>query len=309
MKMTKKIFLAAIAVAAFAFTGCADLLGKVGKGTTTGTKWNKTMTVDGTKKDLYDTTANPVVPKVGYRRFIQKIKATETVTNISTDIIIDLNKSTIHIDDPYIGTGGNAVVGLAFDFHTTGTGENAKYDFVLVGFAPNTKKYYVERYVDVLSAKASSAAQAMSDKEDEELEDAGFDSSDGSMGTYYNFKKTGDILKITTDTSITYDDWNDIPAGAYDEATGTINVEIKQETPGLYEVYLGGTKVAEYEGETKSTEKNYTDYAAGGVAVYANCPVSKSYDADKNVGKGCKVKVKYSSDKEKTHGLFEEDAE
>ncbi len=305
MKMTKKIFLAAIAVAAFAFTGCADLLGKVGTGTTTGTKWNKTMTVDGTKKDLYkeDGTA-----AYAYRRFIKKIKVKESVTNIATEITIDPEKSTIHTDNAVIG-GGNAVVGLAFDFHTDAT--TKKYDFVLVGFAPYTKKFYIERYYDIEPENAKDADKEM-DETAEDLGDQGFDSSAGAMGSYIDFDKgTDGILRISSKTTNKDDDWVDLPAGAYDETTGKLNVEIKQETAGLYEVYLGGKKVAEYPGTVKIEKEgdDYNGFAQGGVAVYANTPVGKTYDATEKKGSGTKVVVKYASDKDKTHGLFEEDAE
>ena len=313
MKMTKKIFLAAIAVAAFAFTGCDALMGKLGEGTTTGFKWNKKMTVDGTDKKLYDESG---VAQHAYRRFIKKIKANETVTNISTDIVIDTEKSDYHTDDAVKG-GGNAVVGLAFDFHTST--DKSKYDFILVGFAPETKKFYIERYFDVASVKASTAADAMAD-DAEDLGSIGFDSSDSSMGPYYNFEKDSNgILQITnkkdTDVPSTYSDWYDLPANALviDETakTATVNVEVKQDTAGLYEIYIGGTKVAEYNGEVKIADdaKKNPGFAQGGVAVYANTPVGKTFDADKKVGSGTKVVVNYKSDKSKTNGLFEEDAE
>ncbi len=316
MKMTKKLFLVAIATAAFALTSCDALMaaadtksGTQGDGKTSGFKWNKKMTVDGQADKLYDKDTKAAKPDYFYRRFIKKIKADETVTNIATDIVIDLDKSTLKTDSPASGkNAGYAVVGLAFDFHTSDDKQN--YDFVLVGFAPErgeNGKYYIERYFNIATAKAESAAEAMAD-DVEDLGSQGFDSQDVSMGTYYNFKPDANgILKITDDTSTSYDDWIDLPAGAYDKTTGTVNVEVKQETAGLYEVYIAGTKVAEYAGETKIPEdskkladKNYLGFAKGGVAVYANTPMGTVQE------KGTKVVVNYKSDKNKTHGLYEE---
>lgn len=316
MKMTKKIFMVAIATVAIALTGCAGITdaintntGTQGDGKVKGTKWNKKMTVDGQHKDLYDKDNGDVAkPDYFYRRFIKKIKADETVTNIATDIVIDLNNSKLKTTSPATGkTAGYAVVGLAFDFHTSE--DKTKYDFVLVGFAPERNEgkgqFYVERYFDILTAKAESAAEAMNE-EVEDLGSTGFDSKDLSMGTYYNFKKDTDgILKITEDTDANYDDWLNIPEGAYDATSGTLKVEIKQDTAGLYEVFLGETKVAEYNGQTKIPEdtkkdKEHKGFAQGAVAVYANTPMGTVKS------EGTKVVVTYKSDKDKTNGLFEE---
>jgi len=316
MKMTKKLFLVAIATAAFALTSCDALMaaadtksGTQGDGKTTGIKWNKKMTVDGQAKELYDKDTKAALPDYFYRRFIKKINAKETVTNIATDIVIDLDKSVLVTDSPAktTVTKGYAVVGLAFDFHTSE--DKQKYDFVLVGFAPergDNGQYYIERYFDIATAKAESAAEAMAD-DAEDLGSTGFDSKDTAMGSYYTFRDAdGDGVYTITD-EIDGDDWINLPAGAYDKTTGTVNVEVKQETAGLYEVYIAGTKVAEYAGETKIpedttklSEKNYKGFARGGVAVYANTPMGATQD------KGTKVVVNFKSNKDKTNGLFEE---
>lgn len=321
MKMTKKLFLVAIATAAFALTSCDALMaaadtksGTQGDGKTSGFKWNKKMTVDGNDKELYDKTTEEALANA-YRRFIKKIKNDETVTNIATDIVIDLEKSVLATDTPKEGKG-KAVVGLAFDFHTSE--DKTKYDFVLVGFAPergDNGSYYIERYFDIATAKAQSAAEAMAE-DAEDLGSTGFDSSDTSMGDYYNFEKDANgVLQITakkaSEDPAGYSDWQDLKAGdiekSADGKTATIKVEIKQETAGLYEVYIAGTKVAEYAGETKIPEdskkladKNYLGFAKGGVAVYANTPVGQKK------GQGTVVVVNYKSDKDKTHGLYEE---
>ena len=311
MKMTKKLFLVAIATAAFALTSCDALMaaadtksGKQGDGTTTGIKWNKKMTVDGQANELYDKDTNAAKPDYFYRRFIKKINAKETVTNIATDIVIDLEKSVLVTDSPAktTVTKGYAVVGLAFDFHTSD--DKQKYDFVLVGFAPergDNGQYYIERYFDIATAKAESAAEAMAD-DAEDLGSTGFDSKDTAMGSYYTFRDADKDGVYTITDEIDGDDWIDLPAGAYDKTTGTVNVEIKQETAGLYEVYIAGNKVAEYAGETKIAEnaKKNAGFAQGGVAVYANTPMGATKD------KGTKVVVNFKSDRTKTNGLFEE---
>ncbi len=273
--------IAALAVA-LTLTSC-DFLGK---GKTSGTKWNKKMTVDGTS---ITTT---------YRRFIKKLSASDKVTELKTTIIIDKEKSVLSTDD------GKAVVGLAFDFHATGNATNKEYDFVLLGFRPtngsvgNTKDklgFYIEKYEGIKSDKASSAAEAMSeDKEDEG--DSGFDTNDSSMGKGNDpeYKSFSGSYPMTLGNYIS-DDWKEPPADSYKETDETfeIYVTIKQPTAGKYEIYLGETKVAEYEGTVKDDDGN----CIGGAAVYANTP------------KGCKVVVKYSSDKKATKGLFADEEE
>ena len=317
MKMTKKLFLVAIATAAFALTSCEGLLagldtknGTGGDGKTTGFKWNKKMTVDGNDKDLYDKDGN--VLENAYRRFIKKIKANETVTNISTDIVIDLKNSVLQAEDPKEGQG-KAVVGLAFDFHTSA--DKTKYDFVLVGFAPergDNGSFYIERYFDIPTAMAKTAADAMAEVSEitgegddtDDLGNSGFDSSDVAMGHYYTFRDADNDGIYTITDEKDGSDWLELPAGALvkDEKTATINVRVEQTTAGLYEIFVANKKVATYEGEVKiaADAKKNPGFAQGGVAVYANTPVGKTK------GKGTKVVVTYKSDKKLTNGLFEE---
>ena len=281
--------IAALAVA-LTLTSC-DFLGK---GKTSGTKWNKKMTVDGTS--ITNT----------YRRFIKKLSVSEKVTDLTTKIIIDKENSVLSSDD------GKAVVGLAFDFHSTGTGTNKEYDFVLIGFRPtpgangtNTAGklgFYIEKYEGIKSDKASSAAEAMSeDKEDEGS--TGFDTNDSSMGegNTPQYKSFTGAYPMTLGGYIP-DDWKELPTEAYEdkEKTFEIDVKIEQKTAGTYDIYLGDKKVATYNGEVKCTDakdKNNNGKCWGGAAVYANTP------------KGCKVVVKYQSDKEATKGLFADEDE
>ena len=269
----KKIvtIIAAVAVA-LTLMGC-DMLGK---GKTLGTKWKKTMTVDGTE---ITTT---------FRRFLKPLSTSRNVSAIKTTIAVDTEKSILKSDAS--GKERNAVVGLAFDFHKDTTAQ--AYDFVLLGFAPETKKFYIEKYEAVPYGKAVGAEEAMAeDKED--LGSSGFDTDDGSMADYKSF--TGSF-PMTLGNSQVDDDWKAAPAGSY-KADGDngyeLYVQIKQATKGTYDIYLGTTKVGTYNGTVKDDD----GYCVGGAAVYANTP------------KGTKVKVKYISDKDNTTGLFADEEE
>ena len=264
--------IAALAVA-LTLTSC-DFLGK---GKTSGTKWNTKMTVDGTS----------ITKK--YRRFIKQLSTSEKVTDIKSTITVDLEKSTIKSND------GNAVVGIAFDFHTTKVEGVKTFDFVLVGIAPETNKFYIERYENISSEKAKSISEEAMKEDDG---DSAFDTDDSSMGSgdapYVAFSGS---FPMSIDKYIS-NDWKDLPSGSYTETEGEsyeINFRVEQATAGTYDIYLGNTKVATYAGKEKCTDaKNKDNYGKcwGGAAVYANTP------------KGCKVVVKYAQDKEATNGLF-----
>lgn len=274
-----KKLMAVIAAAAVALTlvGCDSL----GKGKTSGTKYNTKMTVDGTN---ITTT---------YRRFIKQLSTSEKVTDIKSTITVDKTKSTI------TSNSGKAVVGLAFDFHTTKKDGAKFFDFVLIGVQPAEKKFYIERYENVAADKAKSITdEAM--KEDEG--DSGFDTGDNSMGAgsspeYVSF--SGDFpMKLDKYIS---NDWKSLPDNSYadTEASFEFDIQIKQEKAGTYDIYIGDTKVATYDGQVKCEDaKNKANGKCwGGAAVYANTP------------KGCKVVVKYAQDKTATVGLFADEDE
>lgn len=270
----KKIATIIVAVALTLTLMSCDILGK---GKTTGTKWKKTMTVDGTN-----------IEKT-FRRFIAPLSSSRNVSEIKTTIAIDTANSVLKAD--VNGQQKNAVVGLAFDFHKNT--EKKAYDFVLIGFAPETKKFYIERYAEVpygkLSGKdATEVADIAEDAED--LGQPGFDTDDGSIADYVSFTGTIPNLKIS-DKKVD-NDWIAAPEGSYrvDGENGfEFYVQIKQDTKGTYEIYLGDKKVGSYQGETKDETGKI---CVGGAAVYANTP------------KGTKLSVKYISDKDETVGLF-----
>lgn len=279
--MKKFMTIIAAAMLVLALTGCDTL----GKGKTKGTKWKKTMTVDGTS----------ITTK--YRRFIKPLSTSKKVTAIKTTIAVDTDKSILKSDT------GKAVVGLAIDFHSEGTTKKT-YDMVLIGFQPEGKMFYIEKYENVSESadnKDASYDDAI-DEETEDLGDNGFDTSASSMNgdahdDYVPYKSFYDSANKTTFTKAVtlgeYEaaDWMAAPAGSYN-ADGDegfeIYVQVKQTTKGTYEIYLGNTKVATYSGEKKDNDGN----CIGGAAVYANTP------------KGTKVTVKYISDKDETNGLF-----
>lgn len=283
----KKIMtiLAALAVALM-LVGCAGL----GKGLTTGTKWKKKVTVDGTS---ISTT---------YRRFIKPLSTSTKVSAIKTTIAVDKNTVLTTTVD---GQDKKAVVGLAFDFHNHGNAANPEYDFVLIGIQPNkddpgASKFYIERYTDVSKDSAKDADTDMADDE-EDLGSKGFDTSTSAMGSYYSFGTTGSPLTIGNTLYSPTDvvsDWNTVPANSYDKDGDNgfeFYVQVKQTSKGTYDIYLGTTRVATYTPIEDAKYKDTNGYRIGKAAVYANAP------------KGGKVIVKYISDKTETTGLFVDD--
>ena len=285
--MKKIMTILAAAAVALMLVGCAGL----GKGFTSGTKWKKKMTVDGTNINYT------------FRRFIKPLSSSRRVSEIKTTIAID--KSTT-LTSSASGTERKAVVGLAIDFHEQGTGESKTYDFVLIGIQPNKEtpaesQFYIERYTNVSKANAGEADTDMAD-DVEDLGSKGFDTNASAMGSYYSFGKKDSThpypLSLGTDLispTDSYDDWNTVPSGSYNfngENGFEFYVKVEQSTDGTYDIYLGTTKVATYAGETTVNQ-----LAVGGAAVYANAP------------KGTKVIAKYISDKTATVGLFADEEE
>ena len=169
MKMTKKLFLVAIATAAFALTSCDALLG-MGAG---GESFDNTEKdkEQGTKKDLTIGYRNNGNSKL-YKRVWEQLGNKETVQALETIIAIDTTSvagiASSDDGETWVAAAGanqkntRAVVGLIFDLHQTKTreftvtdaGQTKKvtkklYDFVLIGYRPATKSIYVEKYSDV----------------------------------------------------------------------------------------------------------------------------------------------------------------
>ena len=320
MKMTKKLFLVAIATAAFALTSCDALLG-MGAGGETFDKTEKDKE-QGTKKDLTIGYRNNGNSKL-YNRVWEQLGNKETVQAIETLIAIDTTKVTgkasPSADDPDIwvvdenGTKNTrAVVGLIFDLHQTKTreftvtdaGKTQKvtkklYDFVLIGYRPATKGFYVEKYTDVPEDAFAAASN-----------DSSFSDAEG-IGVEYLVSKTG---KSTSATKFYMgnDDKGNIVADEIDvttitERTGVLGkgeeekvkardtevplqeftVYITQETPGTYNIKVFGQEFeytpAKPEDEALAKKwYNNKGYRIGGAGYYVNVPVDTEVYANFN---------------------------
>lgn len=278
--MKKLLIGAAMLAAVFAFTGC---LGDMGEGSKSGTKFNKTMIVDATTDTFMEKAEKAEVdekPAILYRRYFSELSTSKEVAAIETTITINKEESIVTATTEKRKDPVNAVVGLAFDVHKT---EEDVYDFVIVGVKPVDGYFYVERYTDIAKAKANAGET-----------DDGFDTTDGSLGAY-----TAVVKEV--------EGWAANPIKFTEDKDGNkqFTVKIEQTTPKTYDILINGEKVGSYngtvvntepvesnDGKDKDTFAEVGEFAVGGIGMYANCP------------EGTKLKVKYSSDKSKTYGLF-----
>lgn len=283
--MKKLLVGAAMLAAVFAFTGC---LGDMGEGSKSGTKFNKTMIVDATTDTFMDKAAetedtdNDGKQDVMYRRYFSELSTSKEVAAIETTITINKEESIVTATTEKRDDAVNAVVGLAFDVHKT---EEDVYDFVIVGVKPVDGYYYVERYMNVAKAKANAGET-----------DDGFDTTDKALATGKDMEAIVGGGGWAKD-SITFTEDKD--------GNKQFTVKIEQTTPKTYDILINGKKVGSYngtvvntepvesnDGKDKDTFAEVGEFAVGGIGMYANCP------------EGTKLKVKYSSDKSKTYGLF-----
>lgn len=278
--MKKLLIGAAMLAAVFAFTGC---LGDIGEGSKSGTKYNKTMIVDATTDTFMEKAEKAEVdekPAILYRRYFSELSTSKEVAAIETTITINKKESIETATTEKRDSAVNAVVGLAFDVHKT---EEDVYDFVIVGVKPVDGYFYVERYTNIAKAKANAGET-----------DDGFDTTDGALGAYTPVVKevngwAANPIKFKTDK----------------DGNKQFTVKIEQTTPKTYDILINDNKVGSYngtvlnkepvesnDGKDKDTFAQVGEFAVGGIGMYANCP------------EGTKLKVKYSSDKSKTYGLF-----
>lgn len=277
--MKKLLIGAAMLAAVFAFTGC---LQDMGEGSKSGTKFNKTMIVDATTDTFMDKAAETEDNAILYRRYFSELSTSKEVAAIETTITINKEESIVTATTEKREDPLNAVVGLAFDVHKS---EEDVYDFVVVGVKPVDGKFYVERYKNVAKAKAN-AGDA----------DDGFDTTDGALAT-------GDNMEAIVGGGT----WAKDPITFTEDKEGNkqFTVKIEQTTPKTYDILINGKKVGSCngtvfnteavksnDGKDKDTFAEIGKWAVGGIGIYANCP------------EGTKLKVKYSSDKSKTYGLF-----
>ena len=271
MKMVKKILLGLVATAAvLALASCK--MG-AGEGETEGNKWDLTMTVDAT-----ESAKTPLEEGKTYRRFWKQFSTSEKVAEITTTITIDMAEQ--------VYTSGAFVSGLIFDLNKNAT-DDKLVDFNLIGVNPNKKEFYVERYTGI-------------SKQDKES----LDSSEGSLVSALptpvaakNLETVSWTGKESKKGSFGYA-LTDKMYSVSDKGVVTCVVTISQ-TNKKYSVKLGDVTVAEYDASastnTWSTKKDKKDveYAVGGIACYGNA------------GKGNKLVVNYTTDKETVTGKLE----
>jgi hypothetical protein len=269
MKMVKKILLGLVATAAvLALASCK--MG-AGEGETEGNKWDLTMTVDATAE-----AKNPLAEGKVFRRYWKEFSTSEKVAEITTTITIN------PADQVYDATKKPAFVsGLIFDLNKNAD-DSKKVDFNLIGVNPQTQKFYVERYVGI-------------SKQDAELYDGDSTQTDiaaanGTTATSLELasaKKSGAWCALT-------DKMYKVSSDGVVTCVVTISQENKK-----YSVKLGDVTVAEYDASTSTNtakikkDKAEVEYAVGGIACYGNA------------GKGNKLVVNYTTDKESVTGKLE----
>ena len=301
MKISKKIFLAAITAAAVAFVGCGmsegDLDGK-------GSKWERTIKKDSTTVGVEE--ASPAYGRafsqLGTGEKVQSIKTLVTVYTDGIDGLVVDQGDKYYLQAPEGAKAGDkvdgkevsavhGVVGFLFDLHKTkakadaADGKSYKagdtlYDFVIVGYRSSDKGFYVEKYKNV---------------------------AEGSMDAYVtttSFAASKDDVIYITETEnapyYVYDYKNCVEVGTTEDGENvhkfTVTIEQADENKGTYTIKIGDITVGTYEG-TENSEKDGTGYAIGGAGAYVNAPV------------GTIVKATFESDKKATVGLFAEPVE
>ena len=248
----------------------------------------------GTKKNLTVTVENPGPSADLYKRGWKQLGTKETVQALETKITIDMTKVSGKVtkgtDDKYsaseTGTDVNAVIGLIFDLHeTTVKAEQATtakpagkyYSFVLIGYQPAGKKYYIERFEDV--------TKDAFDKGD--FPDAKEYITPTSTVAFYTPSAT---TFVTERTGKFPGDEDGNKASDADIALQEITVKITQAEKGKFKINLGD-KEWPYN-PTANTEYNNKDgYRIGGAGYYVNCPV------------GCVAKANFNSKNDNTKGL------
>lgn len=312
MKMTKKIM--AVVIAAVATLGMASCkFGDFKGGKQMGTKKNMTVIVDndGTTGKLF-------------KRGWSQLGSSETVSAIETKITIDMSKVTGYAKDTSTtnvpnwvpaestDTGAqavNVVIGLIFDLHSTTVKADAAtaekpagkyYDFVLVGYQPATKRYYIERYEDVPDGLFEQASNKGSfDEVAKEVKQF-----EGVKVTYITetsadvaWQKTSDadkakVGKDLADGLLPVDE--DTHIAAETVKLQELTVKVTQATDGTYVINLGDRDWPYTPTDVDAT-KQKNGKRIGGAGFYVNCPA------------GLSAKANFNSDNDNTIGLLAEE--
>lgn len=327
MKMTKKLFLVAIATTAFALTSCAELLGgDTFKGKNENGVDNGSAKDVGTKKNLTIHVEAKNDTEFGSKRFQRMWKqlgTKETVQSLETVITIDTSKS-----DTYLklasGTGEEAlytvvenptsdplnydmfshgVAGLIFDMHCTKDSEDKKlktYDFALIGYRPYDNGFYIEKYSGVTADLFEAATNAGSFKD----ADLGITDTVGTGKPAYVYADDHDAKDFATKGDSWVKAWEgklgkDDDGKDYGDkavALKQFTVKITQETKGTYKINIAG-KDFEYTPEANEAYTNKDGYRIGGAGYYVNAPL------------GTVINANFNSKNDGTVGLEEEVAE
>ena len=157
MKISNKFFFGALIAASIALIGCGmnegDLDGK-------GSKWERTIEKDSTKVGVEK--ASPAYGRafsqLGTKETVQSIKTLVTVYTDGMDGWVletakDSKEYTVanegDVKNGIKATEVHGVVGFMFDLHKTKVEGDTLYDFIIVGYRPSDKGFYVERYANV----------------------------------------------------------------------------------------------------------------------------------------------------------------
>ena len=293
MKKTRIVLVGALVLALAFVMGCK--MG-AGDGDLKGTKWDSTLTIDGT-----DDAQEPLVKD--YRRYWKQLGTKETVTKVQTTISIDREQSIVSNAD----NSKRATIGFVFDMHkyeakTDGGEEGYTYkvgdelvEFVLLGIRPSDGAAFLEHYYDI-PAKGIKTEDGKQNFDTDLKSLVPLSSTDsyvnGAWGEGSNLYGFGaDVTKPFI-----------VESKKGDKVTAqelTIKVE---GTSAKYFISLkkaDGTfqKIAEYTpaGYDKAVSTTNQGVPQGGVGVYANVP------------KGCKLVASYVQDKDNTVGLYVEE--
>lgn len=298
MKISNKFFFGALIAASIALVGCGmsegDLDGK-------GSKWERTITKDSTKVGVKE--ASPAYGRafsqLGTGEKVQSIKTLVTVYTDGIDgLVVDQGngyylqapegaKDGEMVDDKKV-SAVHGVVGFLFDLHKTeakadaADGKSYKdgdtlYDFIIVGYRPSDKGFYVERYENVPEGS---------------MDDYVTSPSFGKATKYFTNTSSAPFEKETYDSAVTTKKTED----GENVHKFTVTIEQAEENKGTYTIKIGDITVGTYE-VTENSKKDGTGYAIGGAGAYVNAPV------------GTIVKATFESDKKATVGLFAEPVE
>ena len=266
-----------------------------------GSKWERTI-----KKDSTTVGVEEASPAYG-RAFSQlgtgeKVQSIKTLVTVYTDgmdgLVVDQGnayylqapegaKDGEMVDDKKV-SAVHGVVGFLFDLHKTkaeadaADGKSYKagdtlYDFIIVGYRPSDKGFYVERYENVPEGS---------------MDDYVTSPSFGKATKYFTNTSSAAFEKVTYDSAVTTEKTED----GENVHKFTVTIEQADENKGTYTIKIGDITVGTHEG-TENSEKNGTGYAIGGAGVYVNAPI------------GTIVKASFESDKDATVGLFAEPVE